>query len=355
MSTTVALDNRTPFIVDNFLVPDGFGAEYVLLVAKASFVIDERVRLADEQAPIRLVDEYRGEPGASSPIGCSDLVLEKPRVDVLVDGQAWAPNGRPSTALTVGLRVGPLSKTLEVSGDRHWRGPIASAPGPFWTMPLIWERAYGGGDELRNLVGVGHQGARSSDPEVLTQLPNFEYPHDRMTGPGQRCAPAGFGPIAPNWQPRQPRAGTYDAAWLAQRWPLLPVDFEPGFYQAAPDDQQLDAFVGHEQVVLLNLAEIPRWAFRLPRLDVPVHLLFADDRHELQQLRTDTIELVPDRRMLILTSRFALRVARSRPPLREVVLGHVKPGWLRARLERKDYVDLRGEHGTDLERPCFDP
>lgn len=47
-------------------------------------------------------------------------------------------------------------------------------------------------------------------------------------------APAGFGPISPWWRPRQQHASTYDEAWLSERHPLLPRDFDERFWQCAP-------------------------------------------------------------------------------------------------------------------------
>ncbi len=45
--------------------------------------------------------------------------------------------------------------------------------------------------------------------------------------------PAGFGPVPPWWRPRQQHAGTYDEAWLAERHPLLPRDFDERFWHCA--------------------------------------------------------------------------------------------------------------------------
>jgi hypothetical protein len=359
MSTAAALDNRTPFVAEHFVLADGFGGELVLVVVKATFTFGRRGEAipAPEQTPIRYVDSYRGPPGSSSPRFDSDLVPAKPRVDVLVDAQAWAPGGRPVEQLSVGVRVGSLSKVLQVTGDRFWRGPLASAPDHFVVMPIIWERAYGGqgdnGDvEIRNLVGVGHRNARSIDLSVATRIPNIEYPRELMQSPGQRCVPAGLGPVARNWQPRVRRAGTYDDTWKARRWPLLPQDFDPSFYQAAPDDQQLASLAGGEEVVLVNLSPEGTWRVRLPTLDVPVRLFFQD-RVEEATLRTDTVELLPERNEVVLTSRVALPVIRNRGRLLEILLGHVKPNYLRARTIRKIYADFRGERGTDPSRPCF--
>jgi hypothetical protein len=59
----------------------------------------------------------------------------------------------------------------------------------------------------------------------------MEDPLHRMRSPFDRPAPVGFGFVAPHWQPRISFGGTYDAAWLRKRAPLLPDDFDPRFFQ----------------------------------------------------------------------------------------------------------------------------
>ena len=47
-------------------------------------------------------------------------------------------------------------------------------------------------------------------------------------------APGGFGPIGPDWEPRQRHAGTYDERWKRERAPVLPADFDPRHNCVAP-------------------------------------------------------------------------------------------------------------------------
>ena len=48
-----------------------------------------------------------------------------------------------------------------------------------------------------------------------------------------------LGALAPESKPRAALAGTYDDAWVRERMPLLPVDFDPAFHQVAPPAQQV--------------------------------------------------------------------------------------------------------------------
>src|SRR5207247_3801921 len=102
----------------------------------------------EKQLPVTLADEYYGEPGKTSIKNPSNVSLTKPATDVLLLGTAYPPRGRPVTHMDVSLTAGSLRKTIRVFGDRVWekRGvlPSMSNPMPFATMPLVWERAYGG-------------------------------------------------------------------------------------------------------------------------------------------------------------------------------------------------------------------
>jgi hypothetical protein len=317
MSLLATLDNRTPFSAMHCQLPDGQGGELVLVVVKASFCIDAHGEpsVAETQLDVRLVDE---------PLWDSDLALIKPRVDVLLDAIAHAPHGRPAERFFVELHVGSsdtdqLSKSLLVTGDRVWEGEQPSRPVPFVSMPLRWERAYGGTrsperiDE-RNPLGIGYQGARSSDPEARSELPNIEEPGATLVRPDTPSVPAGFGTIARAWQPRRALAGTFDDGWKRRRWPLAPRDFNPAFHQSAAPDQQLDRYVGGEAVRLLNMTPEGEWQLRLPKLDVPVHLIH-EDRLDRVALRVDTVEIEPELRRVIVTGRLAIAVdpRRGRP------------------------------------------
>src|SRR6266540_1614756 len=156
--------NSTPFAGMMYVVPDAEGIDTAFAVVKATLLLGERLSLAEKQLPVTLADEYHGEPDKTSIKNPSNLSLIKPATDVLLLGTAYAPRGRGTTRMDVSLRAGPLHKTIRVFGDRMWekRGvvPSMSDPAPFETMPLVWERAYGGADnkgkelraEVRNPV-----------------------------------------------------------------------------------------------------------------------------------------------------------------------------------------------------------
>ena len=64
--------------------------------------------------------------------------------EVVVVGDAYAPEGKPVTSLSVRLGVGELDKVIQVTGDRHltMEGGLVG-PAPFARMSLGWEQAAG--------------------------------------------------------------------------------------------------------------------------------------------------------------------------------------------------------------------
>jgi uncharacterized protein YjbI with pentapeptide repeats len=182
----------------------------------------------------------------------SDFVVHKPRVDVTLTGHAVAPGGG-GAAGRVSFRFGRgergFDRTLAVFGDRTWEGAVVklapSEPRRFEAIPLLWEYAFGGPGHAANPLGLGHDGH--------TRPPNLEDPAHLVHGPGDTPPPAGFGPVPMRFAARAAKLGTYDAAWLATRWPYFPEDLDRGFFQAAPAAQQLAQARGDEPFELVGV------------------------------------------------------------------------------------------------------
>ncbi len=241
--------NQTPYAGRVLVAPDIEGAESAVVVLKATFELapGEPPMIAREQTAVALADVYAGEPGASSVVQPSDLCVGKPGTDLLL--VACARPEREATQVDVEFRVGRHRKLLRVFGERHWERVLGctrmSRPKPFESIPLVWENAFGGADgtprrekhhayEARNPIGRGFRAKRSRRDVEAEPLPNVEDPAALIRRPRHRPPPAGCGPVAPGWQPRAAFAGTYDEAWLRDRSPLLPSDFNPRFFDRAP-------------------------------------------------------------------------------------------------------------------------
>lgn len=256
----------------------GDGFEHLLVVVKATFGITKKgLTLLDEQPPIRTADEYDGDPATSSISAAAETAPSKPGTDVLVTGCAFPTPGSRTEAF-VSLKLAGLSKALKAVGDRVWErrafGMRATPPSPFIKMPILYERAYGGTDDSNpdakdrlatNPVGIGFRAKRSRRPIEGSSLPNFEDPGDPMKSPTQILQPMSLGPIAPSWSPRPELAGTYDGSWMTERMPLLPDDFDSGYFQVAPPDQIIQGHIrGAEAVEILGMRPEGALRFALP-------------------------------------------------------------------------------------------
>lgn len=349
--------NLTPFNATTFGVFDKHSRQFDVIIISATFeaLPGKPIRIAEEQLLVCESDEYLGEPGFSSILREGEVALEKPFVDVIVNGRAFAPHGRKAEKMRVKLKIGDMNKVLQISGDRYWRrnllGVNPSSPKPFETMPIVYERAFGGIDsrssdpskhysDPRNPIGIGFHRASSKELLVETEVPNIEYPTHLIDSLQKQTLPAGLGVVGRNWQPRIGFSGTYDEDWMAEQCPLLPFDFDPLYYQSAPLDQQSSTICGGEPVEVLNMTPEGRWRFDLPTLDIPIRL-WPYDRDNPQPLRMDTVLLEPDAYRVILIARTKIPILRNRPLLEEVILGRVSPAKWRARVKGKIYVDWR--------------
>jgi hypothetical protein len=241
--------NHTPFSASLSVLSDTDGVESAFAIVKASFrITSEDPEVLAPQVPLLATDVFWGDPMATSLRAAGEFGLMKPATDVLLLGHAVAPE--PGTRVAdVSLSVGPVNRTVRVFGDRHWEKSGGqwrpSAPAAWDTMPLRWERAWGGiapadpdaqglpEHEPRNPVGVGIA-SRRDGPLEGQPLPNLEDPQALIAKPGDRPVPACFGPIPPTWLPRRDFAGTYDDGWTKKRAPYLPLDFDSRFFQVAP-------------------------------------------------------------------------------------------------------------------------
>jgi hypothetical protein len=334
-------------------------------VVKAAYTWQADGTLSSVPAdPVRAQDQLVADPDvpdavppAPALVHPAELGPRKVRVDVVLVGAlaARAPVDSVDAVLAVGSR---LRKTVRIVGDRAWlptaRGDLqASRAKPFARMPIAWERSFGGVDpedpsqaEMRNPVGVGLCG----QPKAMAgmRLPNFEDPRDPITSPKSRPGPVGFGAVASHWLPRSRLAGTYDKSWNERRRPLLPEDFDPAFYNVAPDDQQLDGFVPGEEVRLINLTMSGHDRFALPDASVPI--IFVTDKAIINtRTAVDTILIDPEKQQLSLISRAEHLAEPSLLTLRNVIVGEPSRGLRRAITTGKRFIG-RGNREKDPQR-----
>jgi hypothetical protein len=304
-------ENLTPYGFGHLPNVDRHGQQIAVVAVAAHFELPKPGRMhagplapCQEQPPPHFEDVYWGEPGKSSLRYEGQSAYTRPGTDIYLNGSAHAFGGRPVQEMEVDVSVGPCRIAARVIGDRVWVGAggtlRASPPVAFTRMPLLWERAFGGGDvaaggrayEPRNPMGTGV--ATSLDALVGVRLPNLEHPGDMVREPWSRPTPVGFGPIGRHWSPRSSFAGTYDLRWVENRAPLWPDDFDERFFlAAAPGASAVPHLRGGESVVLSGVHPSGGFGFRLPTVRLSCKSVFGH-RAERVGMRLDAVILEPD-------------------------------------------------------------
>jgi hypothetical protein len=340
---------------------DPSGAEFLVVAVRGTFVLPkqrgEEPKLAAEQMPLVDADLFSGEPGFSATLVECDYVLEKLRCDVLLNGAACAPGGRPTQRVMVGLQIGNWRKSFVVLGDRVWRnagvGYSASQPAPFVRMPISYDNAFGGTDDrLRdpmnyrqyppNPVGRGWRHHRYPERIIGSPLPNTEEPRDPVRDPQGSYRPMAFGSIGRGWPSRIKYAGTYDQNWLDNVFPFLPADFDSRYFQCAPEDQQIAVPQGGEPIVLANLTLDGRREFPFPAVEIPV-VFFRRRTDRIETKGTiDTVLFEPEAERFTVVWRAKLKLERDIFEVSEVVVGQMSRAWWRSIEAGKDYYPSLG-------------
>lgn len=308
---------------------DQTGFDVLVTVIKATFELDARgeVHLADEQAPIRVVDELHDPESPHSSLRFSaDIVLEKCGCDVVVIGDAVAP--KPAPYLLAGVRVRDRMVTLHAYGPRVYYDALLSigvGPSePVSRVPITYERAYGGASsdhalvDWRNPSGVGV--ATASRALVDQRAPQLEHPGRPHRSSLDRHAPVGFGPIPPHWLPRREYAGTFDDRWQATRLPLFPADYDPRFGNCAHPDLQFETHLRAGEAIDVIGMSLSPLRFAVPNLPLEVVGRYSTGERMAVMPVMDTIVILPERRRVELVFRTAHRLGRSKRKLRELVV-----------------------------------
>jgi len=254
----------------------------------------------------------------------SDFVPFKLATDVVVNGTAYAPGGRPAESFTASVQIGPMRKDILVFGDRVCRfqdgsPPVFTDPEPFTTMEVRYDRAYGGIDiysdpklpcpYARNPLGRGFVIANTKRAVDNLALPNLEDPRDLLT-PERLCVghfmhwerqpmPQGFGWFPKPWQPRASLAGVMPAdraveqelrkayalvvppqqRELYAQTKLPDMDFR--FFNGASPGLVLPFLSGGEWVLLTNLTPDGELRFQLPGNRLTMGVDIGDGIQEL--------------------------------------------------------------------------
>lgn len=301
------------------------GARVAIALVKQRFAITRRgTAVREPGASVHFADQPwdPDAPETSTIKYPCDVCLRKPSTDVIVVGSAMSYARRAQRELMVSVRVGKVARAIRVLGPRRWRrgvmGMALSEPSPFTEMSIRWENAWGGADyttdperpleEPRNPSGRGVARVAAALEGELG--PSIEDPSDPITRPRAGYTPAGLGAIGRHFAPRRDYRGTYDDAWREERMPLLPLDFDPRFDQAAPPELVApEPLKGGEPVEIENMNDDGPIRFALPKLRFFAGLQTRDRMSELR-VQLDTVLIEPNERALTMTWRALARLPR---------------------------------------------
>ncbi|MER0126951.1 DUF2169 family type VI secretion system accessory protein [Franconibacter daqui] len=265
------------------------------VVARVSYDLDiatGALTLCEDQGALVEQDVHYGEPGYSSVRFESDLAPYKPRLDVVINANAWAPEDKPTGSFTVGAQIGDTTRLLRINGPREWWKVVAgwrlAEPEPIQTLALRYEYASGGLYTLpddnviaaqENTTGMGwypHEVRKHLKKERLP-APQIEWVTQPVKKIDEAGLAAGFGFYGRGWQGRIERAGTYDEDWKQHRHPFLPKDFRFDYWCGAHPLLQfpLPAPLSVVPVRLKCLISAREKADQEIRFQVPVESLFV--------------------------------------------------------------------------------
>ncbi|HVY45014.1 MAG TPA: DUF2169 domain-containing protein, partial [Minicystis sp.] len=282
------------------------GSYALTVVAKATFDLRPVVSpLAEQQDDPNEDDNHWDDDPAKSVYAPNDAAPFKPRADVVLVGDAFAPHREPVRSLVARVVVAGLDKSIEVFGNRTFASSGAPRDAaPFVKMPLRYERAAGGPD-TDNPVGLGPDAAAA---------PNLVRPGATVAR-GAVVEPVGFGPLAPSWPVRArllARANGWTPKHLAEQ--PVPEQLPSSFFNVAPVDQQVYRLAADEHLVLENLsAEHPLLVTNLPGVAARAFARRDGDLEEVK-LSPDTLWIDTSRGVATLVFRGQLALSRRSEP-----------------------------------------
>lgn len=271
-------------------------------------------------APRRIMKE--GEMWEAIMPVLGDQVLDsgepKRNGEVVVFGHYFAPDEKPVLQHGVRVALGPIDKSIRVTGRREWATDqqgrvVATAPEPLTNLPIDWKYAFGGPAFPENPGGLGYWPEDTRTADAHYPLPMLEYPADILNSPDDIIAPASLGPRDIMLPTRQRFAGTYDRFWADNHAPGLAQDATLDLFQVAAPDQQFQGFIdGRERFTIENMHPAqPIQTGQLPGVRARAFVRRTDAPEKLEELAlaTDSAILFPGIGLGLLIHRGSLWVS----------------------------------------------
>lgn len=293
--------NKSPFKAECFTGKDYRGINSALVLVKATYSVDENgvISIADEQDDFALGDMYREKPEDSSLYYSNDICFEKLSSDVGLEGTVYMQP--EEDAKLAKLSVGMVEKEVVAFPLREWRGTAGIykqvVTDHLEEVPLVYECAFGGEDysnvkekhhqrEGRNPIGMGFVAKKTDEKISGKQIPLVEDIDNIIKKPKDTPPPAGFGFIAPTWEPRCDLVGTIDPEEEEPRTEL-PEDFDPRFFNSAHPDLIYPGFLmGGEPVNVEGIGH-NNIRFNIPVLNKKIIYKIDDENHKKYPMQID--------------------------------------------------------------------
>lgn len=285
---SVYFNKELPFRHFSFRFFDTNDQESLSILVKGIFKIDETERLlAFRDKPTMTIDDvFSGSFNQSSLKIESDLAPFKPKTDLVFNAVARSPEEKLLESWPIRFDVDrQFSYGFHVFGERQFE-PFRKNSKVNWQLseikaikecPLHYEHAFGGTilkaeDELAsypyNPIGTGLVSdyilSEGKEPIKAPQLGSMAELNNLQLG--DTITIHGCGPITKSWLPRIAFAGTLDDAWLRERHPLMPKDFNDAYWNSAPLPLQISPYLkGNETITVRGLLHEPQpYSFTLP-------------------------------------------------------------------------------------------
>ncbi len=141
----------------------------------------------------------------------------------------------------------------------------------------------------------------------MLPAPQIELPDRPIRSYDEPYPLAGWGTVAKHWAIRHDRSGTFDQAWMDERHPLLPLDFDPRYWNGAHPDLQLERLPEDAVIELYGMIPSSRAHHQALRVQLPglrafVGVIDTDEPEPLKLVMPmDTVQIdLPENELSLL-------------------------------------------------------
>lgn len=290
------IENDTGFPHFRFEKVGYYGELFTVVVVSQTFEMPYGhgiCLVADEQLSPVMTDSWYGEPEYSSLETATDLVSQKTRADILINGHAWYAAGE-ATHWQAELLAGNLHRRFDVTGPREWN-----------YSQNCWQLSEA---KLTDKVPLRHELAPFSERNPVGIRPPLEDADKKSTYPAIQLSTSP-GAICRSWPSRLRHAKGFTDDWNRRIRPFYPDEFDFAFMNSAPPDQQYDGYLkGNEKIVLNGLlpSRMEHTCY-LPGIRMLAYLYHpANEEPLLHPLLADTLTIHTDDESLTLIWRLVL-------------------------------------------------